>query len=150
MLAYKSLPARGITVSNTHPDDIDTHPLIAMLREFMQIHNLTQAEFAGRAGVQEPALSRILSDPTRRPEPETVVALARAMGQSVWAVAVAAGYPFTSPETPSADDERLLRLIQSDPAIRDVLERYYHEVSPERRDSLLRLAVAMLPRQSPE
>lgn len=124
--------------------DVDTSAFIAMIRQWLATHDKTMQDFAADARIELPALSRLLSDATRRPEPETVVAVARVLGRPVWDVAVLAGYPFNSPSTPSPDDERLLRLIQADPGIRDVLERYYGETSPEKRESLLRLATAML------
>lgn len=126
--------------------DVDTTAFIGMVRQWMAEHDKTPTDFAALAEIELAALSRLLSDSTRRPEPETVVAIARAMGKPVWNVAVAAGYPFNSPGIPSTDDERLLRLIQSDARIRDVLNRYYRETSPEKRESLLQLAIAILNR----
>lgn len=126
--------------------DVDTSAFIAMIRQHLAQAGQSLTDFSADAGVELPALSRLLSDATRRPEPEMVVAVARALGKPVWNVAVAAGYPFPSPSVPSMDDERLLRLIQSDEGIRDVLNRYYRETSPEKRESLLQLAIAILNR----
>lgn len=135
--------------------DVDTSAFIGMVRQWMADNNKTPTDTAALAGVELPALSRLLSDNTRRPEPETVVALADAMGKSVWKVAVAAGYPFVAPGVPSMDDTRLLALIQADAQIRGVIERYYQELSPELRESVVQLATAILthrasPRQPPE
>lgn len=129
--------------------DVDTSAFIGMVRQWLADNNKTPTDLAARASVQLPALSRLLSDSNRRPEPEMVVALADAMGKPVWNVAVAAGYPFNSPSIPSADDERLLRLIQTDDKIRNVIERYYSETSPERRESLLELGTAILNHRRP-
>lgn len=130
--------------------DVDTSAFIGMLRNYMAVNNKTPTDLAAEAQIELPALSRLLNDSTRRPEPETVVALADAIGKPVWNVAVAAGYPFTSPTIPSLDDERLLRLIQADTGIRDVIEQYYQETSPDTRESVLRLAKALLERRRPE
>lgn len=121
-----------------------------MVRQYLEENDKTPTDLALKAHIQLPALSRLLSDSTRRPEPEMVVAIADAMGKPVWNVAVAAGYPFVSPGVPSLDDERLLRLIQSDPGIRDVLDRYYQETRPQTRESLLALATAILNHRRPE
>ena len=130
--------------------DMDTAAFIGMIRQYLYENGMQQNELASAAGVGEEALSRLLSDKTRRPEPETVVGLARAMNKPVWAVAVAAGYPFLTPDTPSADDERLLRLLQSDPGIREVIEKYWNETSPEKRESLIRLGLAVLEHDRPK
>ena len=129
---------------------INTAAFIGMVREYLRTAGLEQRDLAGRIGIGEDALSRLLSDPSRRPEPETVVGVAREINKPVWAVAVAAGYPFTTPDTPTLDDERLLRLMQADPGIREVLERYWHETSPEKRESLIRLGLAVLEHDRPK
>jgi len=130
--------------------DVNTSAFIGMVNRYLAEKNLTPAEFARVAKVEHPALSRLLSDEHRRPEPEMVVSIADAIKQPVWAVAVAAGYPFKSPGMPSMEDERLMLLIQADPEIRTVIERYYQETSPEVRESLLLLATAILNHRRPE
>lgn len=128
----------------------NTTAFIGMIREHLHVAGMEQRDFAARVGIGEDALSRLLSDQTRRPEPETVVGVAREIGKPVWSVAIAAGYPFTTPDTPSADDERLLRLMQTDPGIRKVLDEYWNEISPEKRESVIRLALAILAHDRPE
>ena len=128
---------------------VNTAAFIGMIREHLRVEGVEQRDFAARVGIGEDALSRLLSDDTRRPEPETVVGVAREIGKPVWAVAIAAGYPFTTPDVPSADDERLLRLMQADPGIREVLDKYWSEISPEKRESVIRLALAILAHDRP-
>lgn len=123
---------------------VSTKKFIGLIRAYLDAHHMTQAEFAAKAQIGPSVLSRLLNNESRRPEEETVVKLAHAMELPVWTVAVAAGYPYVSPEVPSPEDERLLRLIQADPAIRDVLERYFATTEPGKRESLLRLGVAIL------
>lgn len=138
--------------------DLDTSAFIALVRQFLYERRraqpgrprMTQRDVAHAIGIEPSALTKLLRSPNRRPTPETVVGVARLLGMSVWSVAVAAGYPFHSPDVPTEDDERYLRLIQGDPGIRAVLEKYYHEVSPEKRESLIELAIAMLNRRTPD
>lgn len=135
--------------------DLDTSAFIAMVRQFLYDRRrsqpgrprMTRRDVAEAIGIKPSALTKLLSSPNRRPTPETVVGVARLLGTSVWSVAVAAGYPFNSPQAPDEADERYLRLIQSDSGIRAVLEKYYHEVSPEKREALIELAIAMLNRR---
>lgn len=123
---------------------IDTGNFIARVRRYLHESGIQMTDLAGRAGVNDDVLSRLLSNPTRRPEPETIVALARAMDVSIWDLAVAAGYPFTAPGVPSHEVERLMRLLEADPELRDLLIRKYAMVSPEKRESVLQVLSAML------
>lgn len=135
----KKRPAKEVDV-------VDTSPFITLIKRHMRVNNLGQTEMAERIGIEQSALSRLLRNKHRRPEPETIVAVALEIGRPVWDVALAGGYPFSSPTVPSADDERLLRLVQADPAIRSILEQYFGETREEVRESLLRLMAAMLDR----
>lgn len=122
---------------------VDTSEFIGIIRRYLHENGLRQVELAERAEINEDTLSRLLSDNTRRPEPEVVVALADAMGKRQWDVAVAAGYPFTSPDAPSQEAERLLRLMDEDVELRDALLAHYREVDPGKRESLLAMMEAM-------
>jgi len=126
---------------------------VAMIRDYLAVHpSMTEQDFAEAIGMDQGAFSRLLKNRKRRPEAETVVAVARLLGVREWVAAVAAGYPFSLPEVPSDEDVRLLAASQADPRMKDVLLRRWHEVSPDRRESVLRMVKAILdePNDSPQ
>ncbi len=124
---------------------INTSEFIGLLRQYFYDNpGVTRRAFAERIDMEPGAFSRLMRTKRRRPSPETVAAVAHEIGLPTWTVAVAADYPFDSPAVPGADDERLFRLIQADPEIRSAIERYFGEISPEKRESMLQVWIAML------
>lgn len=124
---------------------IDNAAFVAMIRDYLAKHpKMTEQEFAAAIGMDQGAFSRLLKNRRRRPAAETVVAVARLLGERDWVVYVAAGYPFQWVEVPGDDDVRLLAAMEADPRMKDVLLRRWHEVPPDRRESVLRMVKAIL------
>ena len=131
----------------TPPPSPDMTALNNEIRKFLSLAGLTQSEFAELVGIHEASLSLNLTNPRRRPDPDTLVGYSRAMGRSLWDILLLAGYPLRTPGRPDDATERIVRLLDHEPRLKQALARW-EGIAPEWQESVLEIIEAALRRNN--
>ena len=108
-----------------------------LIKSELQKKGLNQQELAERAGISQPALSKLMNKPDMVPELKTLGLLSVALNIPLRRLVEACGFPLEEPGAVQNVDERLKVVLSAVPELRDLFAQMIEDLTPEDRGAIL-------------